>query len=122
MSRTPDLKRHALWRERIRHHLDSGLTITQFCAREGLSVATFQSWKRRLRLVDLAGNRLALPAPPAFLPVTIGAAEHAFSDPIPIVADLPNGIRLRIPTGNARLACQLVLAVAGAKTNSGGSR
>jgi hypothetical protein len=122
MSRTPDLKRHTLWRECIRRYVDSGLTITQFCAREGLSVATFQSWKRRLRLIDLADHRPASPAPPAFLPVTVRVAEHALGDPLVIVADLPNGIRLRIPTANARLACQLVLAVAGAKTNAGGSR
>jgi len=35
---------------------------------------------------------------------------------------LPNGIRLRIPTANARLVCRLVRAVAGAKTDSGGAR
>ena len=29
MSRTPDLKRHALWSECIRRHADSGLTIAQ---------------------------------------------------------------------------------------------
>jgi hypothetical protein len=53
MSRTPDLKRHALWRKCIRRHADSGLTIALFCAREGLSIATFQSWKRRLRPIDV---------------------------------------------------------------------
>jgi transposase-like protein len=122
MSRTPDLKRHALWRECIRHQADSGLTIAQFCAREGLSIATFHSWKRRLRLTNRADHRAASPAPSTFLPVTVRVAEPALGDPLPIVADLPNGTRLRIPTANARLACQLVLAVAGAKTNSGGSR
>jgi hypothetical protein len=122
MSRTPDLKCHALWRECIRRHVDSGLTIAQFCAREDLSVAAFHSWKRRLRLIDLADHRPVSPAPSTFLPVTVRVAEPALGDPLLIVADLPNGIRLRIPTANARLACQLVLAVAGAKTNSGGSR
>ena len=122
MSRTLDLKHYALWRECIRRQVDSGLTIAQFCAREGLSVAAFHSWKRRLRLINLADHRPASPAPSTFLPVTVRVAEHALGDPLLIVADLPNGIRLRIPTANARLACQLVLAVAGAKTNSGGSR
>jgi hypothetical protein len=41
---------------------------------------------------------------------------------LPIEADLPNGIRLRIPTANAHLACRLVRAVARAKTDSGGAR
>jgi len=122
MARPPDLKLHALWRDRLRRQVGSGLTIAQFCAREGLSVATFQSWKRRLRLVDLANPLPAPPAPPAFLPVTLRLTEHAPDEPLPIVAELPNGIRLRIPTANARLVCRLVRAVAGAKTDSGGAR
>ena len=34
MARTPDLERHALWRDRIHRQVHSGLTIAQFCARE----------------------------------------------------------------------------------------
>jgi ATP-dependent helicase YprA (DUF1998 family) len=118
--RTPDLKRHALWRECIRRQLDSGLTIAQFCVREHLSVATFQSWKHRLRLIDLAERHSAVAAPPAFLPVTVHVPEYVLNEPLTIEADLPNGIRLRIPTANVQLACRLVRAVARTKTDSGG--
>jgi hypothetical protein len=120
--RTPDPKRHALWRECIRRQADSGLTIAQFCAREHISVATFQSWKRRLRLIDLAELRPTAVVPPAFLPVTLRVVERSSDESLPIEADLPNGIRLRIPTVDARLACRLVRAIARTKTNSGGSR
>ena len=122
MARTPDLQLHALWRERLRRQAGSGLTIAQFCAQEGLSTATFHSWKRRLRLIELADSLPAPSAPPAFLPVTVRLAEPAPAEPPPIVADLPNGIRLRIPTADARLACRLVRAVARARTDSGGPR
>jgi hypothetical protein len=122
MPRSPDLKLHALWRERVRRQVDSALTIAQFCTRERLSMASFHAWKRRLQLIDLADRRPALPAPSAFLPVAVRVAEHALGEPLPIEADLPNGIRLRIPTANARLACRLLRTVAEAKTNSGGSR
>ena len=122
MPRTPDLKRHALWRECIRRQLDSGLTIAQFCVREHLSVATFQSWKHRLRLIDLAERHPAVAAPPAFLPVTVHVPEYVLNEPPTIEADFPNGVRLRIPTTNARLACRLVRAVAGARNRSGDSR
>ena len=122
MPRTPDLKLHALWRERIHRQVNSRLTIAQFCARERLPLASFHAWKRRLRLIDLADHRPALPARSAFLPVTVRVVERPPGEPLPIEADLPNGIRLRIPTSNARLACQLVRAVAGARTNSGGPR
>jgi transposase-like protein len=122
MARTPDLQLHALWRERLRRQADGGLTIAQFCAQEGLSTATFHSWRRRLRLGELAGTLPAPPAPPAFLPVTVRLTERAHDEPLPIVADLPNGIRLRIPTSDTRLACRLVRAVARARTDSGGHR
>jgi hypothetical protein len=120
--RIPDLELRALWRERVRRQADSGLTIVQFCARERLSVASFQTWKRRLRLIDLANRRPAAAAPPAFLPVTLRVPELAPGDPLAIEADFPNGVRLRIPTTNARLACRLVRLVARAQTDSGGSR
>jgi hypothetical protein len=55
MSRTPDLKRYAIWRECVRRQADRGLTIVQFCARERLSVATFQSWSKRSRSPVLRG-------------------------------------------------------------------
>ena len=122
MARTPDLQLHALWRERLRRHVDGGLTIAQFCAREGLSTATFHAWKRRLRLNELAGSLPAPSASPAFLPVTVRLTEPSHDDPSPIVADLPNGIRIRIPTADARLACRLVRACARARTHSGGPR
>ncbi len=122
MSRTPDLELHALWRERIHRQVHSGLTIAQFCAREHLSPASFHAWKRRLRLIDLADHRPALRTPSAFLPVTVHVVEHVPDGPLPIEADLPNGICLRIPTSNARLACRLIRAVAGARTDSGDPR
>jgi hypothetical protein len=122
VSRIADPKLHALWRDRIRRQVDSGLKIVQFCARERLSVASFHAWKRRLRLGDLADHRPGLPTPSAFLPVTVRVVESACDQPLPIEADLPNGIRLRIPTANTRLACHLVRAIAGAKTESGGSQ
>jgi hypothetical protein len=122
MARTPNLELHALWRERLRRQAASGLTIAQFCAQEGLSSATFHSWKRRLRLLELANPHPTPPAPPAFLPVTVRTAGHDPGELLPIVADLPNGIRLHIPTANALLACRLVRAVARARTDSGGLR
>src|SRR5215475_806738 len=118
MARTPDLQLHALWRERLRRQVESGLTIAQFCAQEGLSTATFHSWKRRLRLSELADSLPAPLAPPAFLPVTIRPAEPDPADPPPILADLPNGIRLRIPTADARLACRVVRAVVRSKAST----
>jgi hypothetical protein len=47
--------------------------------------------------------------------------ETVADQPAPIEADLPNGIRLRIPTANTPLACRLIRVVAATKTAYGGS-
>jgi hypothetical protein len=122
MPRTPDPKVHALWRERVRRQAQSGLSITQFCTQEGLPAKSFYAWKRRLQRIEPPQPPAALPAPAAFLPITVRLAERAAHEPLPIEAGLPNGIHLRIPTANATLACRLVRALAGARTGSGGSR
>jgi hypothetical protein len=125
MARTPDPKVHATWRERIRRQEVSGLTIEQFCAQEGVARSKLHAWKRRFRLMGPPDPCPTLPAPSTFLPVTVRLLQRA-ADPgapaLPIEAELPNGIRLRIPTVNEHLACRLIRAVAGAKTNSGGMR
>lgn len=122
MARTSDPRLHALWRDRIRRQQVSGLTIVQFCDQERIARSKFHAWKRRFQLMDTQDRSRTVPALPTFLPVTVRVLESAADQLLPIEADLPNGIRLRIPTSNARLACRLVRAVAGARTGSGGSR
>ncbi len=121
MARTPDPKVHATWRERIRRQEVSGLTIEQFCAQEGVARSKFHAWKRRFHLIGPPDQCPTLPAPSTFLPVTVRLLERAADQSLAIEADLPNGIRLRIPTVNQHLACRLLRAVAAAKTHSGGT-
>jgi hypothetical protein len=125
MARTPNPKRHALWRDRICRQEASGLTIEQFCAQEGIARSKFHAWKRRFRLADAADHCPTLPARSAFLPVTVRVLPHGHGPgglELPIEADLPNGVQLRIPTADPRLACRIVRSIAAAKTNSGGAR
>ena len=120
MARPADPKLYALWRDRVRRQQASGLTIAQFCAEECVARSKFHSWKRRFRLMGPPDQCPTSLTPSAFLPVTVRLVERTPDEPLSIEADLPNGVRLRIPTANARLACRLVRAVAGAKTRSGG--
>jgi hypothetical protein len=122
MARTPDPKLHTSWRERIGRQEASGLSIEQFCSQEGIARSKFHSWKRRFRLADAAVQRPALPSPSSFLPVTVRLLQHGPAELPPIEADLPNGVRLRIPTTDPRLACRIICTVAAASTNSGGTR
>jgi hypothetical protein len=119
---TSSPERQALWRDRVDRQRASGLTIAQFCARERCAMAAFYAWKRRFRFTDAVDHFTPLPSPSAFLPVRVRALERCPDELPPIEADLPNGIRLRIPIANVQLACRLVRAVARAKTNSGGSK
>lgn len=71
------------WAERLARFPDSGLSPAQFCAREGVSLATFYAWKRRLAAADatseagsgprLLSVRLAPPAPAVELILPGGA-------------------------------------------------
>jgi hypothetical protein len=121
MARTPNPKLHAIWRDRVRRQEASGLTVAQFCTREGVARSKFHAWKRRFRLADATEPRTALPSSSTFLPVTVRLLQRVPEESPPIEADLPNGVRLRVPTVNPHLACRLIRAVAAAKTNSGGS-
>jgi hypothetical protein len=122
MARRPNPALHALWRDRVCRQLKSGLSVNQFCAQEQCARSAFYRWKRLLDDISPSDQCPALPARSTFLPVSVRILEHATEQPLPIEADLPNGIHLRIPTANPLLACRLVRAVAGARTTSGGSR
>lgn len=38
-----------VWRERLGRQARSGLSIAEFCRREGVSAASFYQWRRRLK-------------------------------------------------------------------------
>ncbi|MDR3636414.1 MAG: hypothetical protein P4L84_21605 [Isosphaeraceae bacterium] len=104
----------ALWQLRVRQQPDSGLTIHQFCQREGVSTASFHAWKRRLAL------RATLPVAfssrkSAFVPVIVPSVPksqpHDSTDLITI--QLANGGRTLLPiAAGVDLVCQVVETVA----------
>lgn len=120
MPRTPDPALHAHWREIILDQATSGLSIVRYCAHERISTASFHAWKRRLRLADSADSGQPL-ATPAFLPVTLRPPDPVPAMTAAIEADLPNGVRLRIPTASPRLACRIIRIVAQSQSNGGDS-
>jgi hypothetical protein len=122
MPRTASLTRQAIWRSRVSRQALSGLSIAQFCARESCSISAFYRWKSRFELVQRPDPCPTLPTPSTFLPVTVRLVEANDRQLAPIEADLPNGIRLRIPTTSPRLACRIIRSIAAAKANPGGSQ
>jgi len=81
--RDPAKEQH--WRETIKAHGASDMTVRAFCRERGISEYSFHSWKRKLRAAE------ACPGP-AFTEVRMGAAENAS-----LVLELPGSITARLP-------------------------
>jgi hypothetical protein len=120
MAKRPNPALHALWRDRVARQLTSGLSVEEFCAQGQFARSAFYRWRHRLKFTSPADQSSASLAPSTFLPVTVRITDSHAHQAAPIEADLPNGIRLRIPTANVQLACRLVRAVTRTKTDSGG--
>ena len=114
MPRLADPVLESLWRRRLRQQPDSGLTIHQFCKREGISTANFHSWKRRLALRTTSPTPFSSDAS-AFVPVIL---PHVPRSQPPLSAEhvtirLANGGRIHLPvTAGVDLVCQVVETVA----------
>lgn len=93
MARMVDHENQRLWRSRLRRYKTSGLTVTEFCDVEEISVASFYQWRKRLT----AGREDSGPSLP-FVPVHVS--------PVPVSAveiHLPNGARICLPGGDAEV-------------------
>jgi len=85
------------WARRMQAWERSGQTRAAFCGAHGLSLATFDYWRRQLR----APGR-------ALVPVTVSG-----STAVPIEIALPNGIRLRMAVADVAQARAWVEALRG---------
>src|SRR5262245_41188765 len=86
--RRPDPATRHAWQERLQRFRTSGLTVPDFCDREGISPASFYAWKRRLQ----DGAAPAHPDAPRLVPVHVVPAPA--SARVELV--LPSGCVLRL--------------------------
>jgi hypothetical protein len=95
MARPKDIGLEHAWRLRLRRRATGGLSIPEFCEREGVSTASFYAWRQRL-----AAPPVTAPSdPPLFIPIRFdpAAPPHA-PDPPAVLGfeiELPHRIRLR---------------------------
>ncbi len=129
MVRREDHGKQCEWAERIRRRLESGLTVAEFCEWEGVSVATYYNWQKKLRGTKSRSQSVALVTPEvrsqrslqkaSFLPVHVmpTAAAHAVqatataSPATRIEIQLPNGVRVFVPISDSETV-ENTLAVA----------
>jgi hypothetical protein len=69
MARPADPRKAATWERRLQRFTASGTTVAEFCDREGVSISTFQYWRRRLG--PRQHERIASPETPVFQPVDL---------------------------------------------------
>ena len=115
-----DPARERSWRRTIREQQRSGLSVRDFCRREGLKDWTFRWWRLELARRDhepsTAPSRERTEAASAFLPVRVvdpEAVAPRTAPPIEIV--LPAGPIVRVPFGFDPLTLGDVLAVLGGR-------
>jgi hypothetical protein len=124
MPRTADPALEVLWRRRLLQQSRCGLSILQFCQREGVSPASFHAWKRRLASHSTRpGATPPAASASAFVPVLVASGPDLPSrdsaDHVTFL--LTNGGRILLPiTADADLVCLLATIVAQAP--GGGER
>lgn len=111
-----DPAREKLWRRTIRDQQCSGLSIRDFCQRQGLKDWTFRWWSQELaRREQVTSQAIASEqagAAPVFLPVQIVDLEVVSPPPTPpIEILLPTGLIVRAPSGFDPRTLGHVLAV-----------
>jgi hypothetical protein len=113
MSRRVNLDKRSEWLDRLRRFRRSNLSVTEFCRREEVSVASYYHWRQKLAKAasDLDAN--GAPVQATFLPVQIeGSAglEVAF----------PNGARVTLAALDRPHVQAFIESIAMARTTQGG--
>jgi len=114
MGRPPsDLDDHLDWQERLESHKASGLSIDEFCLREGVSRSTFYRWVDRLKdgipeplKVEETTREQAESGQAAFVPISLKAS--------PVEIELPNGSVVRLPLGVGQVVLVEAIRAVGA--------
>ena len=88
-------EREQFWRRHLAWQRSSGLSIREYCRRQGFSEPSFYSWRKILLERD---HRHTPPAAPAFLPVAVVDTPTQSHNP-PIDIQLASGCRIRIRPG-----------------------
>ena len=93
MARPKDLGIEHIWGLRLRRQAASGLSIPEFCEREGVSAASFYAWRRRLATPPVT----APSDPPLFVPIRLDPSIRPDDTPphLGFEIERPRRIRLR---------------------------
>jgi hypothetical protein len=106
MARPAGIKKRAEWRRRLQRFHRGDLSVAEFCAREGVSSASFYTWRKKL---DDAVRESPKPQPlvtaDSFIPVEVIA-------PPDLHVAFPNGARLTVAAHDPGLVRTLIETLA----------
>ena len=113
--RSRSAEKWEFWRVAVEMQRDSGLSVTEFCRREGLKASSFFAWRKRLEddVVSVersSGHEVAT----KFAEVSV-----VESVPIPIEVVAPNGIVVRLPESAGSDCLERVVTVLGRQSWGG---
>ena len=94
------------WQMALETFKSSGLSVRQFCTKEGLSEPSFYSWRKKLAGDDSEQEDQRKPEPSAFIEVAMPQ-----NTPAAIELLLTSGNTLRIPAGVDSTTLSTVLSV-----------
>ena len=106
----------AVWGDRLRRYGRAGLTVAEFCRREGVSAPSFYQWRRRLAEASPVAASTRSPsgpgsdATPAFQQVLLAGAGV-------VAIELPSGVRVELPADRLALVRAVVSDLLGAETS-----
>ncbi len=89
MAKRRSEEREAFWREQVRTHAASGLSVRRFCEANGLSEASFYAWRRTLQQRDQPATTT-----PQFVPLMLSPVVKSDTH---ITIELRGGRVLRLP-------------------------
>jgi hypothetical protein len=110
------LDKAAAWGERLRRYKLSGLTVAQFCRREGVSVPSFYQWRQRLAAASplarstRSSRRAGSDRPAAFQQVLLAGAGV-------VAIELPSGVRVELPADRLPLVRAVLADLLEAETS-----
>jgi hypothetical protein len=109
MGRQSDPRKAAAWERRLARYGDSGLTVGRFCDREGVSIATFHYWQRKLHDASVDETVSATPTAPMarFDPVEVMSRQA-------VTIRFAGGAVMEIPEDREDLLKATILALLGA--------
>ena len=129
MGRRADHGKHCEWSERIRRRRESGLTVAEFCEWEGVSVASFYNWQKKLRGTESRRQSVELLTPEgrsprslqkaSFLPVHVMQTGATASPSTRIEILLTNGVRVFVPISDFETVENTITAASRLSTLNG---